>query len=168
MLDLSIGGMMAYLAIYSAPFIKKLKNIPSYILSIGYCVGLLSLFLFHMPSVVQAIGTYGAALSKISITLFFAFVILEQNFCDNSLFKLGKFKNLSKLGKYTYGMYLLHPIVITALFVGIEKLSFPQNGYGFSGLVFTAMAVLLTTFMAILSYKFIESPFLQIKKRFQY
>ena len=44
--------------------------------------------------------------------IFFVFVILEQNFSEKSLIKLGASKTLSFLGTRTYGMYAYHLICL--------------------------------------------------------
>src|SRR5204863_9136814 len=57
-------------------------------------------------------GPVLVALNRLLCSLFFVFIILEQNYCENSIVKMSSRRWISTLGKYTYGLYLLHPIAI--------------------------------------------------------
>jgi len=91
--------------------------------------------------------------------LFFAFVIAEQNFGKNSFFKISSIPLLSWLGKISYSIYLLHMVAINIIFFLFTNSS--------DFVVAKAIAaVLLTVLIAHLSYKYIESPFLKLKNKF--
>ncbi len=49
------------------------------------------------------------------MSLFFIFIVLEQNYARRSPLKMSRLKIISRLGVYTYGLYLLHPIALTLL-----------------------------------------------------
>ena len=91
---------------------------------------------------------------------FFSFLILEQNYSSNSLFKLGNFKILTWLGKISYGIYLTHMIAIYV----VNDL---ESIVGYSGFVIKMiLAVILTIIGSFVSYKMIEKPFLIIKNKY--
>jgi peptidoglycan/LPS O-acetylase OafA/YrhL len=73
---------------------------------------------------------------------------------------------ISRLGKYTYGMYLYHPIFIILTKIGLDKLQMDhQNNL----LVILGMAIVslsLTIVCSVLSYRYFEKPFLQLKSKF--
>ena len=97
---------------------------------------------------------------------FYAYVILDQAFNMTNKIKLEKFKSITRLGKYTYGMYLLHPIplLFSKHILDYVNLSYKQNLI-VSILLFTA-TMSLTILMSYLSYHYFESYFLKMKKKF--
>lgn len=66
-----------------------------------------------------------------------------------------------RLGVISYGLYLYH--MPMPLFLNLAN---EQFGLGWSPYSLFAIALLLTVIVAELSYRFIESPFLRIKERF--
>ena len=87
-------------------------------------------------------------------------IVLYFSFCIKSPVNV-----FDKLGKYTYGMYFYHTMVLTAIFVlfDILKLKYNENNM----ILFCAAILTLpvTIFGSILSYNFLERPFLQLKKK---
>lgn len=70
----------------------------------------------------------------------------------------------SYLGRRTYGMYLFHwPIL--GLMVSNNIFFNDSLGFSFIGLFFAISTVFAA---AILSYRFLESPFLNLRRKFQY
>ncbi len=65
-----------------------------------------------------------------------------------------------RLGKVSYGLYMLH---FTGLLIVLSLL---RPAYGWGLLAAKALAFLLTVFLALASYRWIESPFLRLKERF--
>ncbi len=98
-------------------------------------------------------------------SLFFAFFILEQNYAKNSFYKMSKFKILSALGKYTYGMYAYHMIFISVIMIFIPSRMNPAHNYViYFSLWLSALAA--TLLFSMLSYKYMEKPFLKLKEKF--
>jgi peptidoglycan/LPS O-acetylase OafA/YrhL len=69
----------------------------------------------------------------------------------------------SKLGKYTYGLYLYHVIVINLILVllrrsGVAVEDFPET------LLLTALALGISIVISALSYHYFEKPFLLLKR----
>ena len=101
-------------------------------------------------------------ISKALLCFLFAFTLLEQITFKNSWFKLERFTILSFLGKRTYGLYCFHGVVFTLYSL------LPQNfkaGITNQLLAFV-VTFTLTVLMALMSYRYFESPFLQWKKKF--
>ena len=74
------------------------------------------------------------------------------------------FKPFAYLGRRTYGMYIFHwPIL--GLMVSRNIFFGPSTGITFIGLIF---AFILVTTIASLSYRFLERPFLNFRKKYQY
>ena len=70
------------------------------------------------------------------------------------------------LGKHSYGIYMLHPL---AMFVFLTLVPLPRSGEPRLAywLRDYALVVGATLFAAYVSYRFLERPFLTLKKRFQ-
>lgn len=78
---------------------------------------------------------------------------------------------LTQLGKYSYGIYVLHhPIIFVLRDAGFDARLFPQMfGSSLPGVViFAAVAGGITVILAILSYHWWELPFLNMKDHFPY
>lgn len=98
-------------------------------------------------------------------SFFFAFFILEQNYCKNSFYKMRNFKALTNAGKYTYGLYAYHMIFISILMIFIPNYIDPKGNYIIYFLLW-ALALLGSYFFAKISYIYIEKPFLKLKEKF--
>ena len=78
---------------------------------------------------------------------------------------------LTQLGKYSYGIYVLHhPIIFVLRDAGFDSRIFPQvfNSSLPGVLIFAAVAGCITLFLAMLSYHYWELPFLKMKELFPY
>jgi peptidoglycan/LPS O-acetylase OafA/YrhL len=92
--------------------------------------------------------------------IYFGLIALTIVYAEKSL--LSSFLNLSfmqYIGKISYGMYVWHPLVL----VTINKL-YPTP----SVLLNFVLVLTLTTAVSALSFKFLETPFLKLKKYFAY
>ena len=100
------------------------------------------------------------------IIIFFAFVILDQSFNQNNFLKLANYKRLSNIGKYTYGMYLLHPIPLVYLkhIFDFSGISYKTNFLNSS--ILFVLTLVFTITMSYFSYHYFESSFLKLKKKF--
>jgi hypothetical protein len=104
------------------------------------------------------------AFDRIVFSLFFAFVILEQNNSTNSVFKIGNSKILSSLGKYTYSLYCLHMIGITAGKEIIKVVGWDDTLFGVL-VVQTVISMFISLILAFVSYEFYEKYFLKLKEK---
>jgi peptidoglycan/LPS O-acetylase OafA/YrhL len=78
---------------------------------------------------------------------------------------MGQFRQMSKLGVFTYGLYCLHLLGITFVFKLIGKLHL--NGQSpFLTIAATAASLVLAIIISWASYNFYEKKFLKIKARF--
>lgn len=156
--DLLIGCLSAFLISFNAKistFLKTLKNNRRIII---YMIGLC--FLINKPFLYDYLPIHYI------LRLFYAFVILDQAVNSNNLLKLENLKAITTLGKYTYGMYLLHPIPLLFLkhFFDYLNIAYKEN------LIASSILFILTLFFTIIfsyfSYHYFESYFLKIKKKF--
>jgi peptidoglycan/LPS O-acetylase OafA/YrhL len=174
LIDLGIGGLMAYL-------VKTKVRIRTYFESVTTSTHL-SFFLFSAGLLMcnQTIVKYeyGNALSRILISLSFAFIIAAQAMTVNkSALNLGNFSFATKWGKYTYGIYLLHPLVVTFLNVIMRLTYHPYHNlltrfhipYIDFLIVFSFgfLAAPVTLLISWFSYEYFESRFLALKSKFE-
>lgn len=97
--------------------------------------------------------------------IFFCFFILNVAQNPNSLIYLEQ-KIIHYLGKISYGVYIYHPAVIVLCVNSIHYFfgkSLPSLTFN---LILYPSAVLITVLICELSYRFIETPLLRLKDRF--
>lgn len=134
--------------------IKKLKKswiVGFYLLGLGICVAKNKIFVGDL-----------VVLERLVLSVFFAFIILDQIRGQNSFFKFGKIKSFTKLGRRSYGIYMYHLIVMFLLVKLIVNLDL--NGYYLIPIYFVS-SLIITLLISHLSFKFIEKPFLKMKPK---
>lgn len=153
--DMAIGGLSAYLWIRSSGARAYVRETPRWVILIVYFLGV---------GFVLTTPLWGP-FTRIAAAGFFAFVVLEQNFCRYSLLKMSRSSWLSEWGQYTYGLYMIHVIVLTvqekgSLLLGLS----PANPvYGW---IHPPLGLAISLVVAKLSFRYLESPFLKLKGRF--
>lgn len=94
--------------------------------------------------------------------LFLLFIINEVLKNDNKKSSL-----FSNLGKYTYGMYLYHPLVIFIVKTIMDKFLMNYNHDLYFNFLLIVLSLMSTIIVSIISYNFFERPFLNLKSRFE-
>jgi peptidoglycan/LPS O-acetylase OafA/YrhL len=102
---LGTGALAACMVSKQPRFLEWIACLTQTSVAIAYITGITILILKANGLLKGPLVTY----SDLVVGIFFAFVVLEQNYSSGSLFKIGRFKAVSFWGKYTYGLYLLHP-----------------------------------------------------------
>jgi peptidoglycan/LPS O-acetylase OafA/YrhL len=72
----------------------------------------------------------------------------------------------SKFGKYTYGMYIFHPLVIIIIKIIFDLLGFNYVNDNFIILLLGVISLLTTIIISYLSYEYLERKILSFKNRF--
>lgn len=90
------------------------------------------------------------------------FIILPEN----SEIKVSDKNIFSKLGIYTYGLYLTHIIVINLFIKVFEKLNLSIALF-WNAILFFMTTLAFTIIASIISYAIIEKPFLKLKNYFR-
>lgn len=149
--SLVIGGALAYLSLYSMAFMQWLRKLHR-----GTICGVYLLTGACIFSVFYAQSELIFTIYGLLISVLFGLIILEQNFCERSIFKFGRLKLFSYLGKISYGLYILHPIAI--FLTDHLSISFWEK---------LLTALLGSVVIAHVSYNYFEKPFLRLKKKFE-
>ncbi|RZM05551.1 MAG: acyltransferase [Pedobacter sp.] len=152
--SLFVGCLAAYFVLYHrlGAWFERLPRM--------YIIAVYALFFGY-----YFFGGNDKVITVLIYSVFFAFFILEQNYSKASFYKMGGAKQLTTLGKYTYGLYAYHMIFISLLLVWIPSyIDIKGNYLLYFGCWILAFAGALTA--AVLSYHFIEKPFLTLKEKF--
>jgi peptidoglycan/LPS O-acetylase OafA/YrhL len=158
--DIGIGGVLATLSFYNNAFLVLLKNLKKSTIIILYIIG----FLFIYFPDIFLIDFY--AFRRTALGLFWGFIIVEQTFCQNSLYKISNIPFLSFLGNLTYGTYMYHSIIILIInSIWIKYGIFSKSIYIFY--LQTFIILFLTLIVSIISYRYFEKPFLNLKEKFR-
>ena len=162
LVDLAIGGLMAYLIRTSAP-LRNLFEQGGTGMHLFFGALALGLVLFIDRAFVLP---FGEAIGRVFTATSFALLIAAQALMrTGDPLGLGRWRFADRWGRYTYGIYLLHPIVITLLNVLLRLAHVPKNNLAIWS-ASAAVAFGLTLALSKLSYTRFESRFLALKDRF--
>lgn len=160
--DMALGGLAAWLVKRNSKVNERIRNShPSFNLIPYFLVVFYLLFkeeLFISPILIVH--------RRIFLGSLFAWIILEQNYCQRSYFKISEFKIVSRLGKYTYGLYCLHTIALLITITLLTKLGLHSQSWHM-WLLELPIALGLSVYLSYLSYHYFESYFLRLKKKFE-
>jgi peptidoglycan/LPS O-acetylase OafA/YrhL len=163
--DMAMGGLMAYLSINTTALKVAFAKLNRLAIGVVYLIGISWLL---QQDVLLGQGTLRfALLSRFVSAAFFAFIILEQNYATHSLFKVKDLSLISRFGKYTYGLYLLHPIAILGTVV-IKKLLHFHSASTAVAFLSSTVSLALSLLLSAVSYHLFEKHFLNLKERFSY
>jgi len=159
--DLAVGGWAAWNCFSKPRFVAWLETLSRPFIIAGYLL-LLAAIVIHVWTLKN---DWAQALGKPILATLFAFVILEQCYARHSFYKCGNAHWLSRLGTYTYGLYCLHMFCIIGVSRILSGLRLDQSWWQFL-LLRTPLSLLISLGVAMLSYRFLEQPFLRLKRRF--
>jgi len=160
--DMAIGGLSAWLMLNSTAFVRWIKALPRKALYVLY---LSAIVVFIFRDLIFA-GTFMVTVERLIVAAIFGLIILEQNFCDHSFFKMKNFRLATFLGKYAYGLYCLHFIgILIQIKIG-QLLGFTSQGW----ILFFGplLAFVLSVGIALASYHIYEERFLKLKDKFAF
>lgn len=160
--DMALGGLLAYCMVFSDRFKKFIEYLPRWSIVLIYVAAMAGLFFRK-----EIFAGNMMVIERPLLALIFGMIILEQNFSKHSLWKVGSFKNASKLGIYTYGLYCIHVGAMT-----FTEIIFDKTGLDMKNpvvlLLIGLIAFFITIGLALLSYHFFEKKFLKLKDRFAF
>jgi len=156
MLYLSIGGFYGYLAYYQNALAKLITNISPWFFL--FCIGLI----FMLIS-----GSFSSEYPVVYIffiALLIGYCILYQ--CYSGRMELKRLPFLERMGKYTYGLYLYHVIANFIVHIVIDDLTGIKESSMNAVIVKPLLSLCLSVVLSYYSYRYVESYFLQLKKKF--
>jgi peptidoglycan/LPS O-acetylase OafA/YrhL len=154
---LAFGALIAAICYNKKELIiKQISRIPK---TLNITIYFICLVLLFNRTQINIILPNHKFIFNILAMSFFGYVLIDQNFSTNSLFKIGKIKSLSWLGKISYGLYLNHMIAISIIISIFPK----DETYLFTKFLLT---IIITIVMSHLSHKYYESFFISLKNKF--
>lgn len=161
--DLAMGGLSAYLALNSSVFCSWFEDLSFWKRVAIYLSGIAFILLHGF--IIN--NNYTAFYDRILAGLFFAWVIMDQNYNRTERLKLSRFKYISLWGKYTYGMYLLHEVASLIVMNVSHRYHLYEKSFG-AGVVKVFIVFFITCLISYCSYHWFEKYFLKLKERFAY
>lgn len=162
LLDLGIGGLAAY-------FIKTQTRVKNFFESTSTPM---HIAFFALPLVLSMFADiiftfpYAPAISRVVMATSYMLIIASQAMTTKeSILNLGHFSFGNRWGKYTYGIYLVHPIAIQILDI-VKRVAHVSSSVPIS-IAFMILAFCLTLLISWVSYEFFESKFLALKRKFE-
>jgi peptidoglycan/LPS O-acetylase OafA/YrhL len=152
--SMAIGGIGAYYLFNGNEKLKWLMNNGMMISSFVVIV----LLVFFTPSIIQD------AIYLVYSVLFLV-IILNVSSNPNSILKLEN-RMFKMLGNISYGIYMYHLIVIAFVFAGLKYFGMVINDGLISQLMVYSLTILITIFVSVLSYSYLEKRFLNLKHKF--
>ena len=153
---LSVGALFAYLSYYYNDFILKITRVNS-----AFFIGNVLLMFFLM---------YSSMIYKLPfifiliIALLIGYGIVYQ--CYSGRFQMKKIPFFERLGKYTYGLYLYHVICSAIVHISFTEIFQIDESMLNVIVIKPVICLVLSIIVSVISYKYIESFFLNLKKRF--
>lgn len=161
--DMALGGLFAYLVSYENKFKTFVINMSRPTIAMIYVITLV-VALFKDNIFVPGVAV---VFERIVIAFLFGMIILEQNYSKNSFYKMGRFRTISNLGVYTYGLYCLH---FLGLYFAIKLMNSMHLNGSLSAVAFAMIlvALLLSVGISLASYHLYEKWFLKLKDKFAF
>jgi peptidoglycan/LPS O-acetylase OafA/YrhL len=146
----AFGAIPAYLFVFKKNIIEKLSLIPA-VYKYLYAVSIISVIVIVSNTNLIPDLKVSSLLFSVLFSGLILFTLGEKN-----VFKISDKSILAKLGKYTYGLYLIHTICIS-LFIKIG------SKYDMNWIVITLLSFVSTVIFSALSYHLFEKQFLKLK-----
>ena len=160
--DFATGGLLAWVCLrHYDPGSVAIRH---YKTAVTFLYLLLSIVLFFN----DRIFIYPAliVMQRLILDILFALVIFDQVYVRRPLFRLSDNVWFTRWGKTSYGLYCFHVPALAAT-LKILSMIFPVASHAPSGaLLIPVIGFSLCLVMTWLSFRFFESPFLALKKRF--
>ena len=148
----AFGAIPAVIFVFYEKLIVKLNHISRLTKFIYAAIVIMAILLIS-----NAVIVLNAALNSLILGALFSMLILFT-LGEKNVLKISDNTWMAHLGKYTYGLYMIHTIVIV-LFLKIgAKLDW--NVY-----LITIVSLIITIILAFLSYHLFEKQFLKLKKK---
>lgn len=144
------GAIPAYIFIFHKNIILKLETIPAVYKYIYAVIVLLTVVLIS-NSILCVEPKYSAFIFGILFSVLILTTLGQRN-----TFKISDRSIMARLGKYTYGLYLIHTICI----ILFSKLG---DRFGYSWYIIVILSFFSTTLLSYLSYHLFEKQFLKLK-----
>jgi peptidoglycan/LPS O-acetylase OafA/YrhL len=162
LLDFSMGALVAWFSFFKSAHIKRILSHSFFLTRNNYIFHAVAIgILFYMTK--WDLTGLRYLFFRLYSSAYFAILIFDQTLNRNGRFQIGNFKTISRIGKISFGLYMYHMIVLTALRFFIGNNPTNSRGVYFGALIATISGTFL---ISQLSYVYFESFFLKLKSKF--
>lgn len=77
-----------------------------------------------------------------------------------------RYVKINQLGKYTYGMYMLHPMFIVLVKIIFDIFNFNYLENGWLQIILSTIALIATIIFSYISFEYFEKHFLKLKNKY--
>ena len=159
--NFGIGAITAILAFKNPHFINKLQSLTRNTIILFYLI--IFTFFILMPVLLE--NDFFIVIQRVLFSIFFSFIILEQTYCYNSIFKVSRIKYFNFFGKISYGLYCYHGIMITII---LQMGGFLKESLLNSLFLLPILIFISTLLISYFSFRFYEAKFLKFKSKFTF
>lgn len=157
--DLAFGGLLAWL-VFEQKMDCFIRKLPRLFILLGYVLGFGALFLDGW-----LLKSPLAFAARLVPELVFGFIVLEQVYAEHSFYKIDRIPGFFEAGKLTYGFYLFHSIFIYYFAHLFHDWQLTDSFAYYALFVMLVFAATYAT--AWLSFRYFETPLLQLKRFFR-
>ncbi|QKG55510.1 acyltransferase [Hymenobacter sp. BRD128] len=161
--DMALGGLTAWLCFRDERLTSAVARLPRWAIVLTYMAGITLCYYTYSLSAVPGYSV----IERLLLGLFFAFVLLEQNYAQHSVVKMTQLRFPTYWGTYTYGLYCLHYL---ALLLGIYLMTRLGLNTTPLGVILgdNLLGLAIALFVSWVSFTYYEKPFLKLKNRFAF
>jgi peptidoglycan/LPS O-acetylase OafA/YrhL len=166
---LAIGALIACVDLDGVARVRTRRYAP--FVCAGSLLVLCGLGIWHQGLPPDEPWVHRVGFSALALLFGSCIVLLVMAPRETALHKLMSGATLRSIGKYSYAMYLFHPIVLAELGNRVSEAGyFPRIAGGFAAslLVYDFIALSMTFGLAWISWQVLEGPILRLKRRFPY
>jgi peptidoglycan/LPS O-acetylase OafA/YrhL len=154
---LAIGGIAAVLAFRGSRLLRVLFHPLGQLATVAAFVAVIYAF--------EDVMIWSRTFGTVALSVVFAAIILNVGCNERTLLRLGN-PVLDYLGRITYGLYMFHPLVMYGIVYAVWRLGWDLRTHTALQVAIDAAALGGTIALGALSYRYFETPFLRLKKRF--
>ena len=160
--EIGVGSLMAWMIREKKSIIDWFKELSNTQIASAYIliiiIGIITLLVLNYPIFIT--------LTKLIISLFICFMILEQTFARHSIFKLRDNKLLTQFGKISYNMIGFTPIIAVTILIVIESIDKSLDS-SIIKFIFPIITFFITWVFSELFYRSISQFFRRMKLEFK-
>lgn len=158
-IDFAIGGLGAFLLAGNSSLIRWIQSLKGVWKPVFYCWPVIQiLFFFLLQSMYQ--HDLLKLLNRYLFIAYLTLLIIEQLHNPARWRMLERNRFLIQTGRISFGLYCFHGLSITAFQLGVKHFNITIPSW-----LLAAMIFIFNYGVALLSYRFLETPFLRLKDR---
>ncbi len=161
--DLALGGWAAYLSFTSQGFLNFFNMQTARQRALFYFFVIIVLYATQF-----GVHPFFNVFNRLFQTLAFCYIILDQNFSLQTRWKLSNNRFITFWGKYTYGLYLWHALVLMIINIVVNKVLHISPDQFTVRIAIAVLGFVLSLGVSYISYNWFEARFIRLKDKFSF